>query len=210
MNTVSCSRSSAFRYSLLLTAFFLLGGLHTWADGLVDDFGSAKHPTRQALRGDWKFEGGVASCVADPELYKKYKDHGPILRWPVEFTDGTVTFEMKPKDCQRIVVTLNEAGHVFRCSLAADGRSRIFGWSGPSKENKPTPIASDGVPSAKQLEDKWTPCEISIKGGKGEIRIGDFEGRFEHACFSRKKGEFTISFAFGDLAVRKVRVTPAD
>ena len=48
------------------------------AFALMDDFQSSEHPLRQALRGDWKFDKRVASCVADPKLYEEFKNHGSI------------------------------------------------------------------------------------------------------------------------------------
>ena len=49
------------------------------AEALVDDFSDAKFIGRQAERGAWQFQDGMASCVADPVLYKQFKNHGPIL-----------------------------------------------------------------------------------------------------------------------------------
>ena len=130
--------------SRLITILALLFGVMTGAQaaGFRDDFAHSKSSIRQALRGDWKFENNTASCVSDPELYKKFKNHGHILRWPAAFTDGAVEFEFQSKGCQRIVITLNEDGHVFRIALSDEQRTRIFGWIGKSsKQNKPKTIA---------------------------------------------------------------------
>ncbi|MGB0578681.1 MAG: hypothetical protein ACPGVU_03165 [Limisphaerales bacterium] len=181
------------------------------AAGVRDGFDSAKHPQRQALRGEWKFADQTAFCVSDPDDYKKYKNHGPILRWPCKFIDGTVEFEIKPKDCQRIVITLNEEGHVFRISLNDEQRTRIFGWIGrSSKTNKPKTIAQDGVPTAKAISGQWVKGRLVFKGDVAQVKIGDYSARLKHASIGRKKGEFTISFALGECSFRNVSVTPAD
>jgi len=179
----------------------------THAAVLIDEFSGSKHDSRQALRGEWIFQDGVASCLSDPELYKEFKNHGPILRWPAKFTNGTVEFEFKPKDCQRVVITLNEEGHVFRMSLREPERTSIFGWIGrSSKENKSKQIAKEGVPSLNQLDGKWTQVKMRFKGNQATIQIGDYEEVLTHDSIGRKKGEFTFSFAFGSCSVRNVRV----
>lgn len=178
------------------------------AGGFRDDFSDPKLKIRQALRGDWKFKDNTASCVSDPELYKKFANHGPILRWPATFTDGTVEFEFQPRGCQRIVITLNEDGHVFRISLSDEQRTQIFGWIGKSsKENKPKTIAKKGVPTSASLDGKWVKVKLAIKGNQGDITIGDYSAKLKHGSLARKKGEFTISFASGECAVRNVSVT---
>ena len=187
--------------------FLLLPILSSEADILKDSLSSPTHEARQALRGDWIFQNGVASCVSDPVLYKEFKNHGPILRWPTEFTDGTVEFEFKPEDCQRIVITLNEDGHVFRMSLREPENTRIFGWIGrSSKENKAKEIAREGVPPLKSINGKWTKVKMTFNGNRAQIQIGDYKADLKHGSIGRKKGEFTFSFAFGFCAIRGVSV----
>lgn len=190
-----------------LTAALLLP-LVSLAGGFEDNFASAKHPTRQALRGEWKYSNNTVSCVSDPELYKKFKNHGPILRWPAKFTDGTVEFELKAEGCSRLVITLNEDGHVFRISLNDEKRTRIFGWIGKSsKTNKPKTIASEGVPTAKSIDGKWMKGKMVFKGDHCQMTLGDYSAKLNHPSIGRRKGEFTISFASGKCSIRKVRAT---
>ena len=185
----------------------ILPALLCEAKGFKDNFSDPKLEIRQALRGEWIFEDNVASCVSDPELYKEFANHGPILRWPVEMTDGTVEFEFKPQGCQRLVITLNGDGHIFRISLNDEQRTSIFGWIGKSsKENKSQTIAKKGVPTIASLEGKWTKLKLVIKGDKADIQIGDYSASLQHGSLARDKGEFTISFASGECAVRKVSV----
>lgn len=176
-----------------------------------DDFSDAANESRAALRGNWTFNEGVAHCVSDPELYKKFANHGPILRWPAEFTDGTLEFEFKPKDCDRIVITLNEKGHVFRMLFHEPERSRFFGWIGQSsKTNKPKLIAKEGVPSVTDLDGKWVKAKIVFDGNRADVTYGEYHETLTHESIGRKKGEFTISFASGELAVRDVSLSSAD
>ncbi|MFK8111393.1 MAG: hypothetical protein AB8B91_04305 [Rubripirellula sp.] len=178
------------------------------ADGFHDDFSDPTFESRQALRGEWKFEDQQASCVSDPELYKKFANHGPILRWPIKMTDGTCSFQFQPKGCQRIVITFNDKGHVFRIALADEKITRAFGWIGQSsKENKPKTIAKEGVPTLDSLDGKWNDFKLAIKDDKADLLIGDRVLKLQHASLARTKGEFTISFASGELAVRDVALT---
>ena len=178
------------------------------ATGLKDNFSDPNFEKRQALRGEWIFEDNVASCVSDPELYKEFANHGPILRWPIEMIGGTVECEFKPQDCQRLVITLNGDGHIFRISLNDEKRTGIFGWIGKSsKENKSQSLAKEDVPMIASIDGKWTKLKLVIEGEKADIQIGDYVASLRHGSLARDKGEFTISFASGECAVRKVSVT---
>lgn len=195
---------SMFILSSLFASLAHGGGFH-------DDFSNPKLESRQALRGAWKFENGTAQCVADPELYKKFKNHGPILRWPAEFTDGTLEFEFQPTDCERVIITLNEKGHVFRMLFHEPARTQFFGWIGQSsKTNKPKVIAKEGIPSVKDLSGKWVKSKIVFRGNTAEVTYGDYKATLKHQSIGRKKGEFTISFASGSIAVRNVHLKTAD
>jgi len=192
--------------ALSLFVFSLTSSLS--AQDFKDDFSDPELKIRQALRGEWTYQNGVAHCVADAELYKKFKNHGPILRWPAEFTDGTVEFEFQPEKCDRVVVTLNEKGHVFRMLFHEPERSRFFGWVGQSsKTNKAKSLMTEGIPSAKDLSGKWTKAKLIFKGNTAQISYGEFKTTIQHESVGRKKGEFTISFAGGELKVRNVQLS---
>lgn len=190
---------------LIATCVSILFSSTANADGFVDEFEKSKRKGRTAARGEWQFKDGMATCKADPELYKKFKNHGPILRWPASFKNGTIDFQMRPKECQRVVLTLNEKGHVFRIALSNPKATRIFGWIGKSsKENKPKTIAKDGVPSIKELDGEWVPIKLAFQDDKLKVKIGQYEATLTHESIARQKGEFTISFASGELDIKPV------
>ncbi len=196
--------------ALILSLPLSLAVVAAATGGFVDDFSDPSLEIRQALRGDWKYENGVASCVSDPERYKEFKNHGPILRWPCEMTDGTLEFEFKPEGCQRVVITFNDEGHVFRISLRDDDKTSIFGWIGrSSKENKSKLIAKEGVPWITELDGKWVKVKLVMKGDVGRIQVGDYEAELQHPSIARTKGEFTFSFAYGKCSVRNARAQGA-
>lgn len=191
--------------------FLLLAARITAASdlGFSDDFSATEHPTRQALRGEWVYENGVASCGSDPVLYKKFKNHGPILRWPCELVDGVLEFEVKAEGCQRLVITFNGDGHVFRVTMRDDDGSQIIGWIGrSSKENKGDHLAEVPLPKITEIDGEWVDVKLTMADGKGHLKIGDYEAELDHGSLARVKQEFTISFASGSCAVRGVKVTP--
>ena len=61
---------------------------------------TAELERRLAERGEWQFQNGIASFVAAPDLYKQFKNHGPVLKWPREFNDATIEFQMKATNCR--------------------------------------------------------------------------------------------------------------
>ena len=183
----------------------------------VDNF-VADHHCRHAERGQWKFHNGIASCVADPELYKQYKNHGPILKWPREFSDATIQFEMKATDCQRVVFTLNGDGHIFRVTLADErpdapaGKSkvptRVIAWATKSsKQNKGDTIKPEAMPDLPAVNGVWVPVRLDVKGKRATLTIGDFETKIIHDALARNKNMVMLTFAHGDLSVRKFRMS---
>lgn len=196
---------------------FLAGSVAA-GDELVDDFRGAKLQGRLAERGAWQFRDGIASCIADPELYKKFKNHGPILKWPREFDDAKIEFEMKAKDCGRVVFTLNGDGHVFRVTLADQredapaGKSkvptRIIAWATKSsKQNKGDTIQPEGMPNLPAVNGKWVPVQLSLNGKHATLKIGDFHTKIDHPALARDKNMVMLTFAHGKLSVRNFRMS---
>ena len=184
----------------------------------VDDFRSAKREGRLAERGAWQFRDGIASCVADPDLYKQFKNHGPILKWPREFNDAKIEFEMKAEDCQRVVFTLNGDGHVFRVTLADErpdapaGKSkvstRIIAWATKSsKQNKGDTIKPEHMPDLPAVNGRWVPVQLTVTGNRAMLSIDDFQSKISHAALERGKNMVMLTFAHGELSVRNFRMS---
>lgn len=170
-----------------------------------DDFSAGEKAGRRALRGDWKFTDGAASCVQDDELFKKLKNHGPILFYDLAHRDATVKFSFKPTDARSVVFTMNaEKGHVFRVGLSAKNMQvRAFP---PDSAEKAVVIATEAM-TLKNNE--WTAVEVSVRGEKATIRVGDRPAiEVSHATFSRPKSNLSIGFSYGSLAVKDLTVLP--
>ncbi len=188
------------------------------AEEFVDDFSALELKGRVAERGEWQFQNGIASCVADPDLYKQFKNHGPILKWPRQFNDATIEFEMKPTNCQRVVFTLNGDGHIFRVTLADEtpgapaGTSkvptRIIAWATQSsKQNKGETIKPEKLPDLPAINGKWVKMKLEVKGNRATLSIGEFQTELEHAALARDKNRVMLTFAHGAIAVRNFRMT---
>lgn len=196
----------------------LIGAPVGAGEEFVDDFGDAKLEGRQAERGEWRFRNGIASCVADPDLYKRFKNHGPILKWPRELSDASILFEMKATNCQRVVFTLNGDGHIFRVTLADErpdapaGMSkvptRLIAWATKSsKQNKGDTIKPKSMPDLPAVNGKWVQVKLDVKGNRAMLTIGNFQTQINHAALARDKNMVMLTFAHGDLSVRKFRIT---
>jgi len=205
-------------HTLKLVCFVLLSGMVSVSAGeVVDDFSDAKFSGRLAERGEWEIGNGRAHCVADPELYQQFKNHGPILKWPHEFKEGSIEFEMKASDCQRVVFTLNGDGHIFRVTLADEtpdavaGPSkvptRIIAWATKSsKQNKGDSIKPQGMPDLAVVNDQWVKVRLKIDGSKSRLKINDFETDIDHPALLRDKSMAMITFAHGELTVRNFQM----
>jgi hypothetical protein len=193
----------------LLIAFFLVSlTLLTAAETplLKDDFSDTNLKTRRAMRGDWKFAKGVATCTQDDALYKKFQDHGPIIFYDLAHTDATVRFSFKAEGAKTVVFTANgEKGHVFRFVMSAAGTSiRAFPTDKP--EAKSIALATEKLPLKSG---EWTPVEVKLSGAKATVKIGNAPAKtYEHASLAQAKANLSVGFSFGTMSVKDFIVTP--
>lgn len=173
---------------------------------LKDDFSSAKHPQRRAMRGEWKFADGAATCTQDDALYKKNKDHGPILFYDLAYTDALIQFAVKPEEGNRtLVFTANgEDGHVFRVVFSGLGAA-VRAFPTDSKEHKSVAL---GLEKTVQLKvGEWTTVSVDLRGAKATLKVGGFSRTYEHASLARAKSNLSVGFSFGTVGVKDVVVT---
>lgn len=167
---------------------------------LVEDrFEGPEHPGRRAMRGEWRFEENTAHCTQDDELYRKYKDHGPILFYDLAGEDLEVSVRFKAEGARTVVFTANgEAGHVFRLVLSDRGLSvRAFP---PNGESKSIAVATEKAPAL--AEGEWTELRVVLRGEEAVVRVGEgFERSYHHASFAREKANLSLGFSFGSLSV---------
>lgn len=211
MFLVARSFGSGFLTPIMRTLFLLtlltLGTLHAADEVLLkDDFATEKHATRRAMRGDWQYQDGAATCTQDDELYKKHKDHGPILFYDLEHQDAVVRFSFKAEAAKTVVFTANSAqGHVFRFVLSERGTS-IRAFPPEEKEHKSIALANEKSPVL--ASGAWVPVEVRMTGAKAVVKIGaDFTGSYEHASLARAKSNLSIGFSFGTVSVKDLVVT---
>ncbi|MFN0078890.1 MAG: hypothetical protein ACKVY0_20715 [Prosthecobacter sp.] len=172
---------------------------------LKDDFSDPKLEQRRASRGDWKFADNTATCTQDDELYKKNKDHGPILFYDLAYTDAAIRFAVKPDAANKtLVFTANGAeGHIFRIVFSATGASiRAF----PPDEKDHKSIALGTEPTLKLKPGEWTNVSVELRGPKATVKAGEFTQTYEHASIARAKTNLSVGFSFGTVSVKNVMV----
>ncbi len=171
-----------------------------------DDFTNPRLEQRRAARGDWKIADGIARCTQDDELYKKNKDHGPILFYDVPTQDSVVHFAFRPQGCKNIVFTLNgESNHVFRL-LIGDKGATVRAFPAGGKEHVAKTLAQDGP---KLVQGEWTEVTVEIRGPKATVKIGkDYTKTVEDPAIAQVKTNIRLGFSFGTLEVREFAVKP--
>ena len=190
------------------TALFLLLATASFAAEaplLKDEFLPTSFEGRRALRGDWKFAEGSATCTQDDELYKKNKDHGPILFYDLAYTDADIHFAVKPDAANKTVVfTANSAeGHVFRVVFTPTGMGvRAF----PPEEKDHKSISLGNEAAVKLKADAWTKVRVELRGDKATVRVGDFTKTYEHASIARAKANLSVGFSYGTVSVTEMVV----
>lgn len=194
------------RTLIILTALSALLSARTHAAEFKDDFTQPKLEHRRAARGDWQFTGGIARCTQNDELFKKFKDHGPIIFYDVPTQDSTIRFAFKPQGVKNVVFTLNgENNHVFRLLIGEKGATTRAFPAG-SKEHEPKSLAQDGP---KLVQGEWTDVSIEIRGSKATVKIGkDYTKTVEDTAIAHAKTNISIGFSFGTLEVRGFVVRP--
>lgn len=160
---------------------------------------------RRPTRGPWRIADGVAQCTQDDELYKKFKDHGPVVWYDAKFTDATIRFGFKPEKAKTFVFTVNGAeGHVFRFVSSATGTT-ILAFP-PNPEHKSQALERGGP---KLREGEWTKVSVELRGPKAVVSIGDdYQAEVEHASLARPKVVVGLGFSFGALSLRNFRIVP--
>lgn len=200
------------RYRPLLATALLVGLATSSVLGgvLIDDkFTGASQPQRNLTpgRGTWKVADGVATCTQDDQLYKKNKDHGPIMWYDAKFTDGVVQFAFKPEKCKTFVFTLNnDKGHVFRFVVTPSGLS-VRAWPVQGHDAKSVGLLTPkpGTPALKDGE--WLVAKLKFASNRCTLSLGpDFEQTFENPAIGFDKTQLGLGFSFGTLSLRDVKV----
>jgi len=191
---------------LRLAPLLALISVHAIAADFKDNFDSPKLEQRRAVRGDWKIADGIARCTQDDELYKKNKDHGPIIFYDVPTQDSTVHFAFKPQGCKTLVFTLNGGtSHVFRF-ITSDKGTSIRAFPANSAEHASKPLAQDGP---KLAQGEWAEVTVEIRGPKAAVKIGkDYAKTVEDPAIAQAKTNLSIGFSFGTLEVKDFAVKP--
>ncbi|MDB6004994.1 MAG: hypothetical protein JWR15_1981 [Prosthecobacter sp.] len=185
---------------LLATAVFAAD-----APLLKDDFVMSDFASRRAARGDWEFAESSATCTQDDALYKKNKDHGPILFYDLAYTDAVIRFAVKPDAANKtIVFTANGAGgHVFRLVFSEAGMSvRAFPPEG--KDHKSISLGTEAM--AKLKAGGWTKVSVELRGSKATVKVGEFTKTYEHASIARAKTNLSVGFSYGTVSVTELVV----
>lgn len=189
------------------TLFLLAATAALAADAplLHDDFSDAKLATRRAMRGDWKFADKTATCTQDDELYKKNKDHGPILFYDLAYTDAAIRFAVKPDaSTKTLVFTANGAeSHLFRLVFSEAGMA-VRAFPADSKEHKAVALANEAAVKLKPGE--WTHVSVELRGPKATVKVGDFAKTYDHASIGLAKINLSVGFSFGTVSVKDLVV----
>jgi len=188
---------------ILVIAAAFLGASLLQAEDLShfeDDFDSPQQANRRASRGDWSFVDGTASCTQDDELYKKFKDHGPILLYSLPHQDAEVSYRFKAEGTKIVVFTINgEDGHVFRFVTGQKHTDiRLF-----PKDAEVKSLSGARSQEMGLKDGQWTDVKMSLKGDTAMVKVGDAEPMVvTHPSLTAPKTNVTIGFSFGSLSLQ--------
>ncbi len=197
------------RLSFVFASIYILANFSFAAEKTTsfrDDLTASKLDKRRMERGEWKVADGVARCTQDDALFKKYKDHGPVVWYDVPLQDGVIHFAYKPEGAKTFVFTANgEAGHVFRFVTTKEGTG-LRGFPPENQDHKSIALKNGG-PGLK--DDNWTDVTVELRGAKATVRIGkDYTTTVEHPSLARAKKNIGLGFSYGTLSVKDFSVAP--
>ena len=189
----------------VLFLFLAAAALAADAPLLKDDFLLPDFASRRASRGEWKFAEGSATSTQDDELYKKNKNHGPILFYDLAYTDAAIRFAVKPDAVNKTVVfTANSAeGHVFRLVFGQAGMG-VRAFPPEEKDHKSISLGNEAVVKLKAGE--WTNVSVELRGAKATVKVGEFTKTYEHASIARAKANLSVGFSYGTVSVKELVV----
>lgn len=168
---------------------------------IVDTFDKRKNPDRAMSRGEFEVSDGILTVGHSPELYAKYKNHGPIVIYKGNFTDAETRLKFKltqaegSDDPARGAFTFDgESGHVLRVFTRTNQPGRVAVWN--EGDEKPTMLSVD-LPKIES--GKWYELSVVVKGDQATIKLGDKTASVQHAALTRLKTNAKYSSAFATL-----------
>ena len=170
-----------------------------------DDYSSKKLATRKAARGVWKVQDNSISCSFDEALYKKYNNHGPMVRYAFDnLSDLSIEMEvMLPAKMEKIVFKVdNGDGHIVKVLLGPTGKGNVRAFA--SKKES----AVLGKIACSVEEGKWLPIKLSFSGNKLAVSLNGSKLKvFEHASFQKGKTKFEYTFVKGNIKARNFKIS---
>ncbi|MBL9083942.1 MAG: hypothetical protein JNK76_19145 [Planctomycetales bacterium] len=196
-----------FLFGTLLVGLLCLQGPAVQAadpEPLIRDDYTGELAARRATRGPWKIADGMAVCTQDDELFKKFKDHGPVIWYDAQFTDAVIKFTFKPEKAKTFVFTVNGPnGHVFRF-ISSERGTTVVAFP-PSADHKSKPLDRGGP---KLSDGQWTPVTVELRGTKAVVQIGDYKAEVEDPSLAGQKVVVGLGFSFGTVALKDFSLTP--
>ncbi len=173
-----------------------------------DDYSKAKHELRSPSRGEWKIEKGIASVTQDEELYKKYKNHGPIMIYNVAHDDAMAEVTFKPNGCKAVVFTMDAktGGHAFRVKLSPKAAGAVLTYIKEKGAEKATPVFLDKT-LPKLNENEWTTLKVKVVGSEAVVMVGDKTFKVKHEKIDQAKKVAKLGFSFGSLQIKQFNLT---
>ncbi|MGE0755843.1 MAG: sulfatase-like hydrolase/transferase [Pirellulaceae bacterium] len=126
------------------------------------------------------------------------------LKAAVEFTDGTIDFEVNFQGANRISLRVERPGGSFRLVIS---RTVAALAKNPSKGEGKDATVAVAEHRFKLESGQWYPVRLAIRGQESIVQINDVTFRGAHAVFAEPKTAVSL-LVFGESAgFRNVRVT---
>lgn len=182
---------------------FLLSTILSAEVIINDDYSSEKLASRQSARGDWKVKDSTISAPFDEALYKKFNDHGPMVRYSFDSSnDLTIEMEVMMSGISKLCFQVdNGEGHLLKAIINGTGKGSVRGFKG-----KESDVIGKIKGSVK--ENVWIPVKLTFSGNKLTFSLNGGKPKiFEHPAFQKGKSKFVYKFEKGRLSARKLQIS---
>ncbi|SMP68974.1 protein of unknown function [Neorhodopirellula lusitana] len=183
---------------------------------IEDNFSDADYAPRKLPKGNWEITDGVASAQHGPEPDGKMKKHGPQVAYATDFTDGTVSFDVKCSKCKAFTVAVDSAkpDKVYHIRLKLKGKNDVgqaalINTFEPKAEGARKAVSisllEEGIPELNEGE--WNHVEIKFDGNQATSTVNGKSNAISHDRIALLKRVIKIELQTGEFSIRNFSLT---
>ncbi|MCD6051044.1 MAG: hypothetical protein K0Q55_2447 [Verrucomicrobia bacterium] len=153
-------------------------------------------------KGKWETGDGALKGI---EL--KEDKHGAVARYPLEFKDAVIQYDVRVDGCKATTLSINDAkGHVCRVLINKDGFSS---QKDDHDKDGPDKVLKFGTQKMDIKAGEWKTVIVEIKGEEMLVHIDGKAVTGKHELIAVSKANFGFTVSGESASFRNLRVWEA-